>query len=250
MADDRPADGEVDTIARLRTELDDLRSTVLARVGRRPTGDIEPTVRATPKPDTLLLHGQVVARGDYPVLWQWVQDQALVLPGLYTTGNGTTTFGVPDMRGRVPVGAGTLGVDTYVLGALTGVASTVLTTAQLPSHRHNVTVAAHTTHDHNVAVATHATHDHGFTTSSAGSHGGHNDQSGTIPTGAGLPYGVASGGSHSHSGTTGADTAGSHTVTESLGGPTTHTVTEALVGTGAAVDNRQPSIALNWLVWT
>lgn len=135
MADDRPVEDPTQQVARLSRELDDLKSTVLARLTRRPTGDVEMTIRETPKVGTLFLQGQTnLLRTDYPNLWAWAQDQGLVQTGLFTTGNGTTTFGLPNFAGRVPVGSGTLSGNTYVPGTLVGSASISLTQAQMPNH--------------------------------------------------------------------------------------------------------------------
>jgi microcystin-dependent protein len=54
-------------------------------------------------------------------------------------GNGTTTFGLPDMRGRVPVHQGSgPGLSTYVLGEMTGSENVTLTQNQMPIHSHIV----------------------------------------------------------------------------------------------------------------
>lgn len=50
-------------------------------------------------------------------------------------GDGTTTFALPDLRGRVPVHAGT-GLFTATMGDMAGVESVTLTTAQIPAHTH------------------------------------------------------------------------------------------------------------------
>jgi microcystin-dependent protein len=51
-------------------------------------------------------------------------------------GDGQTTFGVPDLRSRVPLHIGSNGVTNYVLGQSGGVENVTLTTAQLPQHSH------------------------------------------------------------------------------------------------------------------
>lgn len=52
-------------------------------------------------------------------------------------GNGTTTFAVPDLRGRTPIGTGAAtGGPTIALGQFVGSSSTVITAAQLPTHQH------------------------------------------------------------------------------------------------------------------
>jgi microcystin-dependent protein len=60
-------------------------------------------------------------------------------------GNGTSTFGLPDMRGRVPVHAGQgPGLSPYVLGEETGAEHVTLTINNLPSHNHNVAATSTT----------------------------------------------------------------------------------------------------------
>lgn len=54
-------------------------------------------------------------------------------------GNGQTTFGLPDLRGRVAVGTGSgPGLSTYTLGQLAGVENTMLISSQIPPHNHPV----------------------------------------------------------------------------------------------------------------
>jgi microcystin-dependent protein len=63
-------------------------------------------------------------------------------------GDGTTTFILPDLRGRVPVGQGQgPNLNPYTLGQSAGIETVALTTAQLPAHSHpfNVSNAAGTT---------------------------------------------------------------------------------------------------------
>ncbi|MFC5996961.1 tail fiber protein [Pseudonocardia hispaniensis] len=231
MADDRPAESEIEKLARVERELTDLQSTIMARVARRPTGDIEPTLRKTPKPDTLFLQGQTVSRTTYAGLWQWVQDQGLVMAGLFTSGDGSTTFGLPDFRGRVPVGVGTLGSDTYTLGQLFGEARVTLTTAEMPSHGHSVSASTNSA----------GSHSHGGGTGSGGSHGGHNYQTFGTAGGSQFPTSQGSGssdGSHSHS--ISSDGSHSHSVN----------VSQSNAGGGGAHENRPPSVAINWAIWT
>lgn len=61
------------------------------------------------------------------------QNQALFsLLGVAYGGNGTTTFQLPDLRGRTPYGIG----NEYSLGELGGVEAVTLLTSQMPSHTH------------------------------------------------------------------------------------------------------------------
>jgi microcystin-dependent protein len=63
------------------------------------------------------------------------------LIGITYGGNGTTTFCLPDLRGRVPVGTGQgAGLNPVNLGDQAGVSSITLTQAQMPAHTHIATV--------------------------------------------------------------------------------------------------------------
>jgi microcystin-dependent protein len=57
-------------------------------------------------------------------------------------GDGQSTFGLPDLRGRVPIHQGTgSGIGTYVIGQSGGAESVSLTAANLPAHSHTLTVS-------------------------------------------------------------------------------------------------------------
>jgi microcystin-dependent protein len=57
-------------------------------------------------------------------------------------GDGVSTFGLPDLRGRVPVHAGQgPGLTPASLGHKSGTETVTLTTAQMPSHHHGVVAA-------------------------------------------------------------------------------------------------------------
>jgi microcystin-dependent protein len=58
-------------------------------------------------------------------------------------GDGQTTFGLPDLRGRVPLGTGQgPGLTPYTLGEQGGSETVTLSTAQLPSHNHAIDASA------------------------------------------------------------------------------------------------------------
>lgn len=69
------------------------------------------------------------------------QNEALFsILGTTYGGDGRTTFGLPELRSRVPMHAGTgPGLSTYRLGAKGGTETTTLNETQLPSHTHAVT---------------------------------------------------------------------------------------------------------------
>ena len=52
-------------------------------------------------------------------------------------GDGVTTFGLPDMRGRLPVHQGQLsGGGSYSMGQLAGTETITLTSPEMPAHTH------------------------------------------------------------------------------------------------------------------
>jgi microcystin-dependent protein len=51
-------------------------------------------------------------------------------------GNGTTTFALPDLRGRFPMHAGSASFGTYVQGEMLGAENVTLTIGEMPQHNH------------------------------------------------------------------------------------------------------------------
>lgn len=70
-------------------------------------------------------------------------DALFSLLGTIYGGDGRTTFGLPDLRGRIPVHAGTgPGLSPRRLGAHGGAEQVTVTTNQLPSHSHPLSARA------------------------------------------------------------------------------------------------------------
>ena len=64
-------------------------------------------------------------------------DALFSLFGTIYGGDGRTTFGLPDLRGRIPIHAGSgPGLSPRSLGAKGGAENVTLTVNQLPSHSH------------------------------------------------------------------------------------------------------------------
>lgn len=66
------------------------------------------------------------------------QNQALfALLGTFYGGNGTTTFALPDLRGRVPISIGSSPqLGSVSIGQVGGIESVTLISANLPAHNH------------------------------------------------------------------------------------------------------------------
>ncbi len=66
-------------------------------------------------------------------------DALFSLLGTIYGGDGRTTFGLPDLRGRIPIHAGTgPGMSPRRLGAKAGEEKVTVTVNQLPSHTHGM----------------------------------------------------------------------------------------------------------------
>lgn len=69
-------------------------------------------------------------------------DALFSLLGTIYGGDGRTTFGLPDLRGRIPIHPGTgPGLSPRRLGAKGGAEKVTLTVNQLPSHSHHLQVS-------------------------------------------------------------------------------------------------------------
>jgi len=82
------------------------------------------------------------------------QNQALFsLLGTTYGGNGQTTFGLPDLRGRTAIGWGQgQGLSNYNLGQVGGTETVTLTVNEMASHNHNFMTDALTPATNNVGT--------------------------------------------------------------------------------------------------
>jgi microcystin-dependent protein len=115
-------------------------------VNRSEVGAIKPWTKAAAPAGYLLCDGSAVSRSTYA-------DLFAVIASTYGNGDGSTTFNVPNLQGKMPQGydgntynlAGTGGANTVTVAVtnnqavtVTGnISNTSLTTAQLSSHNHN-----------------------------------------------------------------------------------------------------------------
>ena len=79
----------------------------------------------------MLCNGAAISRTDYAALFAAIGTK-------YGVGNGTTTFNIPDLRGRIPVGLDATQTEFDNLGEKGGAKTHTLTEAELPSHTHTV----------------------------------------------------------------------------------------------------------------
>lgn len=82
-----------------------------------------------------------------PLGWMFCEGQLLsiaehdtlfMLIGTTYGGDGESTFGLPDLRGRIPIhlGTSTSSGITYTIGEKGGVETVTLTANQIPNHKH------------------------------------------------------------------------------------------------------------------
>ena len=113
-----------------------------------PAGSVMPYAGSSTPSNWLLCYGQAVSRTTYATLFSAIGTT-------YGTGDGSSTFNLPDLRGRVAAGKDNMGgsaasrltsgsaasIDGATLGTAGGAQEHTLTAAQsgLPAHTHTVT---------------------------------------------------------------------------------------------------------------
>ena len=150
-----------------------------------PTGSIMSFAGSSAPTGYLLCDGAAISRSTYSTLFG-------VLATTYGSGDGSSTFNIPDLRGRVIAGQDDMGgvsanrltgltggVDGDVLGGSGGAEKHTLTIAQMPAHDHtydqtnNVTAGGSTAIEDGPITGT-------ATSSSTGGGGAHNNVQPTI----------------------------------------------------------------------
>jgi microcystin-dependent protein len=201
---------------------------------RSEVGAIKPWGKSTAPAGYVLCDGTAISRTDYA-------DLFAVIGTTYGVGNGSSTFNVPDLQGKMPQGydgstynmAGTGGANTVTVSVtnnqavsltnnqsvtVTGsIDNTSLTTAQLASHSHSFqrgTEASHpTVMDNSTRISGPSRGDSTLTTNNSGSGTGHN---------------------HTHT----------------LAGTLTGTITGNLTGTvtGSGTNSFSPYVVVNYII--
>lgn len=163
---------------------------VMAAIGAAiPAGVMLPYAGSSAPSGFLLCAGQAVSRSTYSALFAAIGTT-------FGAGNGSTTFNVPDLRGRVAGGKDDMGgsaanrlttsgsgVDGITLGAAGGAETHTLTTPQLPAHTHALnaqTLSGRNTSSGGGETIMYA--GSGFNTNQAGSGAAHNNTQPTLVT--------------------------------------------------------------------
>lgn len=114
-------------------QLEDYLSSLDVRIGTTagvPSGGMFEWAGAVAPDGYLLCDGSAVSRADYPDLYA-------AIGVVWGAGDGSTTFNLPDFRGRVTVGAGAgAGLTARTVGQRGGEETHLLTVAEMPAHGH------------------------------------------------------------------------------------------------------------------
>jgi microcystin-dependent protein len=184
----------------------------------------------------LMCDGSAVSRTTYATLFSAIGTT-------YGAGDGSTTFNVPDMRGRIAAGVDNMGGTdagrlnwANTLGTTGGSQTHTLTTSEMPSHTHTQDFHGHTIND--------PTHGHGQTVNanpglgngSAGTQSGIrvDYNSDVSPQTWAIAY---DSGNWTYANATGITVNGTTATNQNTGG-------------GAAHNNMQPTILLNYIIKT
>lgn len=115
------------------------------------TGTVSMFAGAAAPEGHLLCDGSAISRTAYPRLFE-------VIGTTYGSGNGVSTFNLPNLQGRFPVGRNTGEAEFDTLNEKGGSKTHTLTVAQMPSHTHLQNPHTHTQNSHN-----HTQNSHGHT---------------------------------------------------------------------------------------
>jgi microcystin-dependent protein len=101
------------------------------------TGDLKLSLAPNPPPGWLACDGSAVARDTYAALFS-------IFGTTYGSGDGSSTFNLPDLRGRALVGAGQgQGLTNRPLGSKGGEESHSLVAGELANHTHTINDPKH-----------------------------------------------------------------------------------------------------------
>ena len=192
-----------------------------------PSGTVSQTARATAPTGYLLCDGSAISRTTYSSLFDAIGTA-------YGVGDNSTTFNIPNLKGRVPVGFDSSQTEFDTLGEVGGAKTHTLTEAQMPSHTHIQNSHNHTQDAHN-----HTQNPHN-----------HSQTIGNIDdlnfTGGGGQNPPADGPNAFTNGSVTQNTTATNNATTATNQATT--ATNQNTGGGQAHNNLQPYVVLNYMI--
>jgi len=212
-------------------------------VGTMPVGSVTMFAGVTAPAGWLFCNGAEVDREEYPLLFDAIGT-------MYGEGDGETTFNLPNMNGRVPVGLNESDVDFDTAGKTGGEKEHTLTVSEMPSHNHGGTTGSGGAHDHGGSTGSGGAHNHGGTTGSSAVVGTlslsaastNPDTASAIQRGSSGDQRELAYSSHNHS----IPNQAAHT--HSISNQAAHTHSIGSQGGGGAHNNLQPFIVLNYII--
>jgi len=201
-----------------------------------PAGVINQFAGSAAPEGYLICDGSEVSRTEYADLFATIGT-------IYGEGDGSTTFNLPNLQTRVPVGLSTdLGFDQ--LGKTGGAKDHALTVDEMPAHNHGGSTSSSGSHTHSTYLSQAGDHTHTGTTSWSGTSGSMSVKQGI---GSGVTVARASG-AHRHTFSTNTAGGHSHSVGLMQSGSHSHAVSINSTGGSNAHNNLQPYIVLNYII--
>jgi len=243
-----------------------------------PTGTVVPFAGSRAPSGWLLCDGSAIGRVEYTALFDVILDS-------YGPGDGATTFNLPDLRGRTPIGSGQgVGLSDRMIGEQIGDENHTLSADEMPLHSHSGSSEGAGAHAHSASTSGAGNHSHAGSTGGSGAHShsgstveaGQHDHNFRVPSGfsdgrdSGLSaeekdfFGkiitVSQSGNHTHG--VNIEGVGDHThgitidgVSDHIHGVAidgvgdhTHGVTIEAAGEGQSHNNLQPSLVCNFII--
>jgi microcystin-dependent protein len=201
-------------------------------VNRSEVGAIKPWTKATAPAGYLLCDGSAVSRSTYAELFG-------VIASTYGGGDGSTTFNVPQLQGKLPQGydgntynlAGTGGANSVTVAVTNNQAAT-------NASNQSVTVTGSIANT-SITTAQMSSHSHGYEKTNAGG----------VPNSGG-PSSTGTRAGTSNANTTSAGSGTGHNHSHTLSGTLTGNITTSLTGavTAAGTNSFSPFVVVNYII--
>lgn len=138
-----------------------------------PISSIMPYPKATPPENWLICDGSAISRTDYSELFNVIGTE-------FGEGDGSTTFNLPNIKGRTIVGLDTNDTDFNTIGKVLGEKTHTLTVAEMPEHNHKMPIDSFVNSDSQTNVksgghVSYETQGQNYGTTSAGGSQPHNN---------------------------------------------------------------------------